>query len=152
MYQRFIAVGRLGREPRIATTGNGARVATLSLATSDYVKGEERTEWHRVVVWDEKLVDLIETRVAKGSLIALEGQLRTRKWEKDGHEASTTEIVLDRFNSRLKLLGPGQGERPRDDRDDSAAAPEDRTAAAVARDKRSAAPAGRSGFEDDLPF
>ena len=164
MYQRFIAVGRLGRDPRITTTGSGARVATLSLATSDYVKGEERTEWHRVVVWDEKLVDLLETRAAKGSLVAVEGQVRSRKWEKDGHETSTTEIVLDRFNSRLKLLGPTPGDRERDDgrRDDSPGdgrdgVVSDETAPIVAGARNGRQPAGRhsverSGFDDDLPF
>ncbi len=104
MYQRFIAVGRLGRDPETATTPAGIRVATLRLATSEYVKGEERTEWHRVVVWDDKLIDVLERRAKRGSLIAVEGQVRTRRWQKEGREVFTTEIVLDRFNSRLQIL------------------------------------------------
>ncbi len=104
MYQRFIGVGRLGRDPEVATTSAGVRVATLRLATSEYVKGEERTEWHRVVVWDEKLIDVIERRAKRGSLVAVEGQVRTRRWHRDGREIFTTEIVLDRFNSRLQIL------------------------------------------------
>jgi single-strand DNA-binding protein len=109
MYQRFIAVGRLGRDPEVSTTTHGGRMATMSLATSDYVKGEERTEWHRIVIWDEKLVEVIERRARKGTLVAVEGQIRTRKWQKDGREMASTEVVLDRFNSRLQILS---GSRP----------------------------------------
>lgn len=104
MYQRFIAVGRLGRDPETTTTPAGARVATLRLATSEYIKGEERTEWHRVVVWDDRLIDVLERRAKRGSLLAVEGQVRTRRWLKDGHEVFMTEIVLDRFHSRLQIL------------------------------------------------
>lgn len=111
MYQRFIAVGRLGRDPEITTTPNGVKVASLSLATSEYVKGEERTEWHRVVVWDEKLIDVVERRGKRGCLIALEGQVRMRKWLKEGREMHTTEIVLDRFTSRLQILANGRTPR-----------------------------------------
>ena len=65
MYQRFIAVGRLGRDPEISVTAGGSRMASFSLATSEVAKGEERAEWHRVVVWDERLVDVIERRARK---------------------------------------------------------------------------------------
>ncbi len=148
MYQRFIAVGRLGRDPQIATVAGGTRVATLSLATSDYVKGEERTEWHRVVVWDEKLVELLEKQAAKGTMLAVEGQIRTRRYEKDGREHSVTEVVLDRFNSRLKLLRGRSGE---------ARAPEPEPVPAGAEEvprQRSGRRAGPAPVEldDDLPF
>ncbi|QQP88103.1 single-stranded DNA-binding protein [Skermanella rosea] len=113
MYQRFIAVGRLGRDPEITTTAGGARMASFSLATSEVAKGEERAEWHRCVVWDEKLVDVIARRARKGTLVALEGQVRTRRWNsKDGRENHTTEVVLDRFTSRFQILS---GAKPQDD-------------------------------------
>lgn len=104
MYQRFIGVGRLGRDPEVSTIPSGTKLATLRLATSEYVKGEERTEWHRVVVWDEKLIEVLERRARKGTLLAVEGQVRTRKWQKEGRDILSTEIVLDRFNSRLQIL------------------------------------------------
>jgi single-strand DNA-binding protein len=105
MYQRFIAVGRLGRDPEISTTAGGNRMASFSLATSEVAKGEERAEWHRVVVWDERLVDVLERRARKGTLVALEGQIRTRRWSsKEGRENHTTEVVLDRFTSRFQIL------------------------------------------------
>ena len=158
MYQRFIAVGRLGRDPEIRETSAGLRVATLSLATSDFVKGEERTEWHRVVVWDEKLVETLEKHAAKGSMIAIEGQVRTRRYEKDGREVAVTEIVLDRFHSRLKLLGPRAEREER--------APDSATelvlagAEGEAPERPSRKAESRSGsrpeagavFDDDLPF
>lgn len=151
MYQRFIAVGRLGRDPEVRETAAGQRVATLSLATSEFVKGEERTEWHRVVVWDEKLVETLGKHAAKGSLVAVEGQIRTRRYEKDGREVAVTEVVLDRFNSRLKLLGP----RPeRDDRQRDERQPEpvmaEADARAPERPRRRAEAA--APFDDDLPF
>ena len=140
MYQRFIAIGRLGRDPEIRAA-NGSRVATFSLATSEYVKGEERTEWHRVVVWDERLIETIERHATKGTLVLVEGQIRTRKWQKNGREGTTTEVVLDRFNSRLRLLGRGRGE-PRVDAGDEEAALEHEDA----RERRPLE------LQDDLPF
>ena len=139
MYQRFIAVGRLGRDPEVSGTANGARMATMSLATSEYVKGEERTEWHRVVVWDEKLVEVIERRAKKGTLVAVEGQVRTRKWQKDGRDVASTEIVLDRFNSRLQILANSRNEAGAEDAADAVPRP---------------APAKAHGREldEELPF
>ena len=114
MYQRFIAVGRLGRDPEVLTTSGGAKMATVTLATSEYVKGEERTEWHRVVIWDEKLIEVLMRRGKKGTLLAVEGQVRSRRYQqKDGREVQTTEIVLDRFNSRLQVLGNGKTDEER---------------------------------------
>lgn len=115
MYQRFIGVGRLGRDPEIATTAAGVRVASLRLATSEYVKGEERTEWHRVVVWDDKLIDVLERRAKRGSLVAVEGQVRTRRWQKEGRDIFTTEIVLDRFTSRLQILANARSQGEMED-------------------------------------
>jgi single-strand DNA-binding protein len=114
MYQRFIAVGRLGRDPELVATPSGAKMATVTLATSEYVKGEERTEWHRVVIWDEKLIEVLNRRAKKGTLGAIEGQVRSRRYQqKDGREVQVTEIVLDRFNSRLQVLGNGKSDEER---------------------------------------
>ena len=160
MYQRFIAVGRLGRDPEVTTAGNGSRYATLSLATSEFVKGEERTEWHRVVVWDEKLVEVVERRAAKGTLVAIEGQVRSRKWQqKDGREGTTTEVVLDRFNSRLRVLdrgaaanGNGEHSEERGDRGADRASSARRREPAMAEASAGPAAAERFEFEDELPF
>jgi single-strand DNA-binding protein len=165
MYQRFIAVGRLGRDPEITSIQSGAKMASFTLATSEYVKGEERTEWHRVVVWDEKLVEVLARRARKGTLVVVEGQIRTRRWQKDGREVQTTEIVLDRFNSRLQILPTGAA-AGRSDEDEQQPASErsagheprrtpDRVAPAggrsVRREERE--PADREfEFEDDIPF
>ena len=111
-----ILVGNLGRDPEIRSTQDGTKVANLSLATSenwrDKNTGErkERTEWHRVVVFNERLVDVIEKYVKKGSKLYIEGALQTRKWtDNAGAEKYTTEVVLQRFRGDLTRLAGGRG-------------------------------------------
>jgi single-strand DNA-binding protein len=117
---KVILVGNIGRDPEIRTTQDGIRVANMSLATSeswrDKNTGErkERTEWHRVVVFNERLVDVIEKYVRKGSKLYIEGALQTRKWtDNSGQERYTTEVVLQRFRGELTMLdgrgGGGEG-------------------------------------------
>ena len=114
---KVILVGNIGRDPEIRTTQDGMRVANMSLATSeswrDKNSGErkERTEWHRVVVFNERLVDVIEKYVRKGSKLYIEGALQTRKWtDNSGQERYTTEVVLQRFRGELTMLdGRGGG-------------------------------------------
>ena len=114
---KVILVGNLGRDPEVRTMQNGGKLCNLSVATSerwrDRNSGEmqERTEWHRVVIFDEKLVDVAEKYLQKGRKVFLEGQLQTRKWtDQSGQEKYTTEVVLQRFRSNLVLLdGRGEG-------------------------------------------
>jgi single-strand DNA-binding protein len=114
---KVILVGNLGRDPEIRSTQNGTKVANLSVATSenwrDKNSGErqEKTEWHRVVLFDERLVDVAERFLKKGSKVYLEGQLQTRKWtDQSGAEKYTTEVVLQRFRGVLTMLdGKGEG-------------------------------------------
>lgn len=108
---RVTLLGRLGADPEIKSVQNGDKVANLRIATSetwrDKNTGEkkERTEWHSVVVWNSGLVGVIEKYVKKGSQVLIEGQLRTRKWQdKDGADRYSTEVVLQGFDSRLKML------------------------------------------------
>lgn len=108
---KVILVGNLGADPEIRQTQDGRPVANFSVATSeswrDKNSGEkrERTEWHRVVVFNEGLCRVIEQYVKKGSKVYLEGQLQTRKWQdKDGQDRYTTEVVLQGFNSSLQML------------------------------------------------
>ncbi len=113
---KVILVGNLGRDPEIRTTNDGTKVANLSLATSeswrDRNSGErrERTEWHRVVIFNDRLVDVVEKYLSKGSKIYVEGQLQTRKWtDRDGQERYTTEVVLGRFRGELTMLDGRSG-------------------------------------------
>jgi single-strand DNA-binding protein len=113
---KVILVGNLGRDPEIRSTQDGTKVANLSLATSeswrDKSTGErkERTEWHRIVVFNERLVDVIEKYVKKGSKLYIEGALQTRKWtDNAGAEKYTTEVVLQRFRGDLTMLDGGRG-------------------------------------------
>ena len=108
---KVMLIGRLGQDPEVRSTQDGRSLCTFSLATSenwnDKNTGEkrEKTEWHRVVVFNEGLVNIIQQYVKKGSNVFIEGQLQTRKWEdKDGIEKYTTEVVLQGFNSPFKML------------------------------------------------
>ena len=109
---KVILIGRLGNDPEIKQMVNGKSVARLSLATSNTWKdkntGEkkEKTEWHRVVIFSEGLVKVVEQYVKKGALVYIEGQLTTRKWkdEKAGIDRYSTEVVLQGFNSSFKIL------------------------------------------------
>src|SRR3954463_16133340 len=112
---KVILIGNLGRDPEIRTTQDGTKVANLSLATSeswrDKSSGErrEKTEWHRVVVFNDRIVDVIEKYLKKGATIYIEGALQTRKWtDQSGTEKYTTEIVLQKYRGELTMLG-GRG-------------------------------------------
>jgi single-strand DNA-binding protein len=113
---KVILVGNLGRDPEVRHTQDGSKIVHLSVATSerwrDRSTGEnrERTEWHRVVIFNERLGEIAEKYLAKGRTVYLEGQLQTRKWtDQSGQERYTTEVVLQRFRGELTLLG-GRGE------------------------------------------
>ena len=109
---KVFLIGRLGNDPDIKSTQNGKSVAILSLATSESWKdkntGEkkEKTEWHRVVVFNEGLVNVIQQYLKKGAQIYVEGQLTTRKWkdEQSGQDKFSTEIIIQGYNSSLTML------------------------------------------------
>lgn len=108
---KVVLIGNLGRDPEFRSTNNGKEIATFTMATSDSWKdrltGEkkEKTEWHRVVVFNEGLVKVIKNYLKKGNKIYLEGSLQTRKWvDNAGQEKYSTEIILQNFNANLILL------------------------------------------------
>ncbi len=108
---KVILVGNLGRDPEVRSMQDGGKIVQLSVATSDTWKdrnsGErrERTEWHRVVIFNEALGNVAEQYLRKGSSVYLEGQLQTRKWGEPGQEKYTTEVVLQRYRGELTMLG-----------------------------------------------
>jgi len=112
---KVILIGRLGADPEIKQMVNGKSVARLSLATNQNWKdkntGEkkEKTEWHRIVVFNEGLVNVVQQYLKKGAQIYVEGQISTRKWkdEKSGQDKYSTEIVIQGYNSSLTMLGGG---------------------------------------------
>jgi single-strand DNA-binding protein len=130
---KVILVGNLGRDPEVRSMSSGDPVVNLSLATSERWKdkssGEQRekTEWHRVVVFDERLCDVAQKYLRKGSKIYIEGQLQTRKWaDQQGVEKYSTEVVLKRFNGVLTMLD--------------------------SRSDQSEQPAPQVSLDDDIPF
>ena len=147
---KVILVGNLGRDPEVRSTQDGLKIVTLALATSeswrDKNSGErrEKTEWHRVVIFNERLAEVAEKFLKKGSKIYVEGALQTRKWtDQSGQERYTTEIALQRFRGELTILdGKGEGGGGVADPGDSFPEP---------------AGAGRGGpsggdLDDDIPF
>ena len=152
---KVILVGNLGRDPEIRRMQDGRPIANLSVATSeswrDKNTGErkEKTEWHRVVIFNEGLAKIAEQYLKKGSKVYLEGQLQTRKWtDKDGVEKYTTEVVLQGFNSALTMLdtrGGGGGSVESSDDFGSQGASQRRQPALAG--------AGQRGdMDDEIPF
>ncbi len=153
---KVILVGNLGKDPEIRRTQDGRPIANLSVATSDTWRdkatGErkEKTEWHRVVIFNEGLCKVAEQYLKKGAKVYIEGQLQTRKWtDQSGAEKYSTEVVLQGFNSNLTMLegrGGGSGSVSSDDQgggEFGASGPPRRAVAAGARS---------SDMDDDIPF
>jgi single-strand DNA-binding protein len=151
-------IGNVGQAPEIRTTQAGRRVASFTLATNerwtDKASGEKRehTEWHRIVVWNEGLVGVVERFVTKGKQLFVAGQLRTRDWtDQQGVKRWTTEVVLGAFDGTIELLGsPGGGTRPppADEYDGPGAG----AAGTPAGDSGGAARSGGDDLDDDIPF
>jgi single-strand DNA-binding protein len=114
---KVILVGNLGKDPEVRMTQEGAKIVTFSLATSEQWKDREtqerkdRTEWHRVVIFNEKLAEVAEKYLRKGGKIYLEGQLQTRKWtDQSGQERYTTEVIVPRFRGEMTMLDSARGQ------------------------------------------
>ena len=149
---KVILVGNLGRDPETRHTQDGRPICNMSVATSETWKdrqtGErrERTEWHRVVIFDERVAEVAQNYLRKGSKVYLEGQLQTRKWtDQSGQERYTTEVVLQRFRGVLTMLdsraeGGGGGGRGDYGGGEPAGAPP------------AAAERGAADLDDDIPF
>ena len=142
-------IGRLGADPDIKQMVNGKSVARLSLATSNSWKdkntGEkkEKTEWHRIVVFNEGLINVIKQYVKKGAQVYIEGQLTTRKWrdEKSGVDRYSTEVVLQGFNSSFKILSSKNSQigNLQDDTSSKSSLPNDETSSS-------------NDLDDEIPF
>ena len=108
---KVILLGNIGKDPEIKATQNGSKLASFSIATSKRWKDKQtqeykdKTEWHKVVIFGEGLVDIVEKYVKKGSKIYIEGEISTRKWsDQQGNDRYTTEVILQGYNSTLTLL------------------------------------------------
>jgi single-strand DNA-binding protein len=113
---KVILVGNLGKDPEVRSTQDGSKIVNLTLATSetwnDRASGErkERTEWHRIVIFNDRVADVAERFLKKGAKIYVEGSLQTRKWtDQQGQERYTTEVVIGRFNGQLTMLDGRSG-------------------------------------------
>jgi single-strand DNA-binding protein len=114
---KVILVGNLGKDPEVRMTQEGTKIVNLALATSESWRDKEtqerkeRTEWHRVVIFNEKLAEIADKYLRKGSKIYVEGQLQTRKWtDQNGQERYSTEVILSRFRGELAMLDSARGQ------------------------------------------
>jgi len=154
---KVILVGNLGADPEIRRLNSGDPVVNLRIATSgtwrDKDSGErkEKTEWHSVVIFNENLAKVAEQFLKKGAKVYVEGQLATRKWEKDGIERYTTEVVLQKFRGELQMLDKLPSNRP-----PAASGPDDYGTQSGARDRGERKPERGEGFgrdlDDEIPF
>ena len=120
MINKVTLLGNVGQDPEIRTTQGGKELASFSLATSetwkDKASGEKKTksEWHKVVIFNDNLVNLVKNYTQKGSKIYIEGKLQTRDWQdKDGNKKYTTEIILNGFESKIVLLDNKEDNKPK---------------------------------------
>ena len=163
---KVILIGNLGKDPEVRTSQDGSKIVSFTLATSemwnDRASGErkERTEWHRIVVFNDRIGDVVEKYVRKGSKVYVEGALQTRKWtDQAGQEKYTTEVVIGRFRGELTMLDGraggeggmaegGGGYQPRERAAPAARAPAQRGSGGPSWD----APKGGTDLDDEIPF
>lgn len=149
MANKVILLGRLGHDPEVKKTRDGKLFANLSVATSERWRdrdGErkEKTTWHRVVIWNEKLAEIAEQYLRKGSRVYLEGKIETREYEKNGEKRYATDIVLNGFDAKLEMVG-GRNDRS-DDRDDRDGGRSSSGSSSNSRSRRN------DDMDDDIPF
>ena len=159
---KVILVGNLGRDPEVRSMQDGRSMVNMSVATSDTWRdrqsGErkERTEWHRVVIFNEKLAEVAQKFVRKGSKVYVEGQLSTRKWtDQSGQERYTTEVVIPRFGGALTMLdgrSGGEGGGGGTDDDFGGGAPSGNGGGGGGGGGRPAQRGGKAELDDDIPF
>ena len=148
---KVLLIGRLGADPEIKQMINGKSVARLSLATSQSWKdkntGEkkEKTEWHRIVVFNEGLVNVVQQYLKKGAQVYIEGQLSTRKWkdEKSGQDKYSTEVVIQGYNSSLTMLGGGGG---------SGSSVRDSSSQQISKNLDDGSQVPQNDLDDEIPF
>lgn len=123
---KVILVGNLGKDPEVRMTQDNLKIVNLSLATSEQWRDKatqerkEKTEWHRVVIFNEKLAEVAEKYLRKGSKVYVEGQLQTRKWtDQTGQERYTTEVLISRFRGELTMLDGARGSQDQSNEFDS---------------------------------
>ena len=159
---KVILVGNLGKDPEIRTTQSGEMIANFSIATSetwrDKSTGErkEKTEWHRVVVFNDNLARVVNDYVRKGQTVYVEGSLQTRKWtDQQGVEKYTTEVILQRYGGTLTLLGgkrDGAERPPAADSQDDYGQIRTRTQGHDAKGRSSPPSQQQFDLDDEIPF
>ena len=154
---KVILLGNLGQDPVVRTSQDGNKIVQLSIATSDRWKdrnsGEQRekTEWHRVVIFNENLSNIAEQYLKKGSTVFVEGQLQTRKWQdQNGIDKYTTEVVLGRFRGELAMIGSRNDSANIADTQDHIS--EDSASNEITQKDTNPPMGGAGDLDDEIPF
>lgn len=155
---KVILIGNLGKDPETRADQNGGKIVNLTIATSetwnDKASGErkERTEWHRVVIFNDRIADVAERFLKKGAKVYVEGSLQTRKWtDQQGQDRYSTEVVIGRFKGELTMLDSrGGGETPAEPRPTTPRAPR-AEAGGLPLPPHGTSPGGRD-LDDEIPF
>lgn len=155
---RVILLGNVGKEPEVRTFQNGGKIMDIRLATNSGYKDKEgnwieKTEWHAVIVKDDKLIDRLTDKISKGSTIYIEGEIATRKYEKEGVERHVTEIVVPRFSGTVTVVSGNRNAGNRTDHEVSAGSAVKKVAAnSMATQTHSKAKSNAFIEDDDVPF
>jgi single-strand DNA-binding protein len=159
---KALIIGNVGKDPEVRTNQAGRRIGSFTIATSeswtDKASGErkEQTEWHRIVIFNERLVDIAEKYIRKGSKVCVEGKIVTRKWtDQAGVEKYTTEIVIGQFRGEIVLLGDGNRGAGDDRGAASGGAPRSSTGQAKPSDARKTQTTWETpgaDLDDEIPF
>ena len=159
---KVVLIGNVGRDPEIKQLDNGRYLANLSIATSETWKDKqdgsrkERTEWHRIVIFNENLVKIVQQYVRKGDKLYIEGALQTRRWTaQDGTDRYSTEVVLAAFNGQIVMLSSKPRDEPGEDREETGqqAAPKSPANGQAAPSPTQAyRPPTNADLDDDIPF
>jgi single-strand DNA-binding protein len=150
---KVMLIGHLGKDPDVRTTQQGMNIVSFSIATSETWKdkssGEkkEKTHWHNVVIFNEHLGDIAERYLTKGSKVYIEGKMITRKWEKDGIDRYSTEVVLGNYDGQIVMLSSKQ-----DKQADEEDAPKERSRTTAAKPKPRSRAEQQQDLDDEVPF
>lgn len=149
---KVILIGNLGKDPESRSTQDGSKIVNLTIATSetwnDKASGErkEKTEWHRIVIFNDRVADVAERYLKKGAKVYIEGSLQTRKWtDQSGAEKYTTEVVIGRFNGQMTMLSSSESSSESE-------APRERATPARAPSRPAPVQSKGGDLDDEIPF
>jgi single-strand DNA-binding protein len=154
---KVILIGNLGKDPEVRTVQSGAKMMNLRLATNQNYKDkdgnwQEKVEWHQIVVWNDKIVDRLEQKLAKGATVYVEGEIQSRTYEKEGVERRVTEVVVPRFGGQVSVVSGGRDSGDRVDHESPRGSSFKKPAQSSAVSSAHSKAKSNAFIDDDVPF